>query len=415
MTAVAKLMKTLNAKPTASARPQREAQTQPVAEDFSTVLAETSAALQEPAPVAEKPAAPTKSKPTDNKDDTPEGELEQPIIVDDQAVATQLDEQIESEATVETGDAPAVAVKAALPQIESAPAPTDEANTDGPEAPVEKATKPQALKKPVDDEQTAEEPAPEEAAATPAPKAAVAPKPPVERPKSAAPRPEIEPESPKAEAKAASTEGAVAIANLAEPAAEVAVEPAPMPTNAADDAPAARPTPLPLDTKAAPAPSPRAESAAPAQETPHAANENTFDQVVLGLRTKIDAKNGKAEIRLEPPNLGVVHVSMQLTNGQLTAEFKSGSSMVRDLLSTNLDRLKSTLESQGVAVDRIAVNPTPAAEKTTGNPQQNTAASQHQQHDGRSAGGFGRDQTQQRRGNADAFQRLWQEQLDLVA
>jgi|GEM_PF-2851113 len=413
MTAVAKLMKSLNAKPTASVRPQRDAQTQPVAEDFSTVLAETSAALQEPAPVAEKPAAPAKPEAPEANAETPEADGAEPIIVNDQAVAAQLEEQIDIE-PVETGDAPVVAVKAAPQLLEQAPVPADEANTGRPEAPVEKPTTSQVLKKPVD-EQSIEEPAPEEAAATPAPKAAVAPKPPVERSKPAAPMLDSEPEVPKTDAKAAPSDGAVALAGMTEVAAEAAVEVTPMPSKIGEDAPAARPAPLPLDAKAAPVASPRAESAAPAQETPRAVNENTFEQVVLGLRSKIDAKNGKAEIRLEPPNLGVVHVSMQLTNGQLTAEFKSGSSMVRDLLSTNLDKLKSTLESQGVAVDRIAVNPTPSTEKSTGNPQQSTTASQHQQHDGRSAGGFGRDQTQQRRGNAETFQRLWQEQLDLVA
>ena len=100
--------------------------------------------------------------------------------------------------------------------------------------------------------------------------------------------------------------------------------------------------------------------AAPAQETPGAADaQNTFDQVVLGLRGKLDARNGKAEIRLDPPNLGALHVSLSLKNGSLTAEFSSGSDVVRELLRGNMDKLKSALEAQGVAVDKLAVQAMP--------------------------------------------------------
>jgi len=46
---------------------------------------------------------------------------------------------------------------------------------------------------------------------------------------------------------------------------------------------------------------------------------------------------------------------LSLTNGSLTAEFQSSSGLVRDLLKSNMEKLKNVLEGQGVAVDKLAV------------------------------------------------------------
>ena len=86
----------------------------------------------------------------------------------------------------------------------------------------------------------------------------------------------------------------------------------------------------------------------------------------MGLRGKLDPQNGKAEIHLEPPNLGTLHVSLTLTNGSLTAQFQSSSDVVRNLLSTHMEKLKTALEGQGVAVGKIAVEP-PANTSAAGN------------------------------------------------
>ena len=103
-----------------------------------------------------------------------------------------------------------------------------------------------------------------------------------------------------------------------------------------------------------------AEIAAEAQESPLANASETYDQIVLGLKGQMDPKTGKAQILLDPPNLGAVKVSLSLTNGVLTAQFESSTGAVRDLLKSNLDKLKSVLQAQGIAVDRLAVN-APAA------------------------------------------------------
>jgi len=163
-----------------------------------------------------------------------------------------------------------------------------------------------------------------------------------------------------------------------------------------------------------------AESARAAQETPPADAPDPMDQVVLGLKGKLDARTGKAEIRLDPPNLGVVKVSVTLENGILTAEFQSGSGVVRDLLKGNLDKLKTALQGQGVAVDRLAVEAPPSG-SDTGTASQNPQASfGSAAHDGRSAGQHQSDpRAGHQRSGGEGFARVFTQAqeapLDLVA
>ena len=158
-----------------------------------------------------------------------------------------------------------------------------------------------------------------------------------------------------------------------------------------------------------------AESAGAAQESARPDPADPLDQIVLGLKGKLDARTGKAEIRLDPPNLGAVRVSVTLENGALTAEFHSSSDVVRDLLKGNFEKLKTVLQDQGVAVDRLAVA-SPEAPAANGQGQQNSSGSPA--HDGRSAGHYQQD-SRQRRPESDAFARVLRQAgeapIDLVA
>jgi flagellar hook-length control protein FliK len=141
-----------------------------------------------------------------------------------------------------------------------------------------------------------------------------------------------------------------------------------------------------------------AESTAAAQDSPSSDGQSTFDQIVLGLRGKLDAKSGKADIRLEPPNLGSVRVSVSLENGALTAQFQSSSDAVRSLLKDNLEKLKSVLQSQGVTVDKLAVDSPDAVAPAAAQQSNQQASFGSASHDGRSAGEYRQDpRSQQRR------------------
>ncbi len=164
-------------------------------------------------------------------------------------------------------------------------------------------------------------------------------------------------------------------------------------------------------------------AAAAAQDSPRGDNDGTFDQIVMGLRSKFDSRAGKAEISLEPPNLGKLHVSISLENGALTAHFRAANESVRDLLNSNLDKLKATLESQGVAVDKLAVNASPDTPSQGGSTSGNNLGGSGAE--GRSAGEYSREGSGQssredrRRPEASAFAKLWKktqaDPIDVVA
>jgi flagellar hook-length control protein FliK len=159
-----------------------------------------------------------------------------------------------------------------------------------------------------------------------------------------------------------------------------------------------------------------AELAPAAQESPGMQDADTMDQIVLGLKGKLDARTGKAEIRLDPPNLGTMKVSVTLESGILSAEFQSPSPVVRDLLQGNLEKLKTVLQGQGVAVDRLVVN-APADTGTSGqNPQASFGSATH---DGRSAGQQQQDARSNNGRSGEGFARAFNEAqeapLDLVA
>jgi flagellar hook-length control protein FliK len=212
--------------------------------------------------------------------------------------------------------------------------------------------------------------------------------------------------------------------------APASAAPAPtLPVAKSDDAASDTKTPAVLPTPAAPEKSAasadtRATSATPAQDSPRTDDGQTFDQIVLGLRSKFDPRAGKAEISLEPPTLGKLHVSISLDNGSLTAHFRAANESVRDLLNSNLDKLKGALESQGVAVDRLAVNASPDAPNTGGSSNGNNLAGSP--NDGRSNGEYSREgsgnpqRDERRRQDPEAFAKLWQKAqaaapIDVVA
>src|SRR6185295_18950970 len=71
-----------------------------------------------------------------------------------------------------------------------------------------------------------------------------------------------------------------------------------------------------------------APGAKPTQPLPPAPPEAQFadanhDKIVTGVRTQMAAGgNGSMQIRLDPPELGALKVSIEMANGQMTATFQ---------------------------------------------------------------------------------------------
>lgn len=100
---------------------------------------------------------------------------------------------------------------------------------------------------------------------------------------------------------------------------------------------------------------------------------NPVSQVAEG--TAYSVKNGHKEliIRLNPDNLGEVRINLTShANQELSARLIASTPESHNLLKTQLDSLKNTLESQGITVDRLSV-------VLAGSPEASTNSNAHQQ------------------------------------
>jgi flagellar hook-length control protein FliK len=151
--------------------------------------------------------------------------------------------------------------------------------------------------------------------------------------------------------------------------------------------------------------------AQPLPITPQRFAETNHPQIVSAIRGELVPGGGTMHIRLDPPELGPLHVTVRMDDGVMTASFQTSSDQATQLLSHSLTQLKHVLESQGVTVEKLQVQQAPrdADARGSDDPRQ-----QRQQdpddHPAR--------QEQQRR---ELLRRMWrrlaigQDPLDLVA
>lgn len=88
--------------------------------------------------------------------------------------------------------------------------------------------------------------------------------------------------------------------------------------------------------------------------------ENQMKQVVDQLKHTLPSqmKNGEGQVtmRLHPPMLGKVDVSMTMHDGQLQASFKTDQIVTRDILVQNMNILKEALADQGIKATQFTVS-----------------------------------------------------------
>ncbi|PZE22451.1 flagellar hook-length control protein FliK [Paenibacillus xerothermodurans] len=70
----------------------------------------------------------------------------------------------------------------------------------------------------------------------------------------------------------------------------------------------------------------------------------------------------EAKLSLYPEHLGQVDVKLTMQNGQLVAQFVAESAVGREMLESQLSQLKTTLQSQGIQVDKLEVSQSQAFE-----------------------------------------------------
>jgi flagellar hook-length control protein FliK len=150
-----------------------------------------------------------------------------------------------------------------------------------------------------------------------------------------------------------------------------------------------------------------------AELTPEArfAEEN-HEKIVSGVRGELLPNGGTMRLRLDPPELGTLQVSLHMRDGVVSAQFQTANGDAANLLSHTLSDLRSTLEAHGIVVDKLHVQQSPREESDSGTQQhgsQSRDQSYEQQQDAR--------REQQRK---DMIQKMWDRlsglaPIDLVA
>lgn len=132
-------------------------------------------------------------------------------------------------------------------------------------------------------------------------------------------------------------------------------------------------------------PQPAAAQAAPSGADQRFADDNV-DRIVSGVKTELLPRGGSMQLRLDPPQLGKLDVTVKLQDGVLTAAFVTRNDEAARLLSQTLSQLKSSLEASGVQVDRLHVQQAAPSERSSdprnhdqGGRQQQQSAGEQQQ------------------------------------
>ncbi|MCM3205110.1 flagellar hook-length control protein FliK [Paenibacillus illinoisensis] len=125
------------------------------------------------------------------------------------------------------------------------------------------------------------------------------------------------------------------------------------------------------------------KSAEPVMQASNFAKDMT--QFVVG-KLDIVQKDGLSEaiISLRPEHLGKLDVQISMQNGHLVARFMTEHTMAKDLLEQQIMQLRTSLQSQGIQVERIEVT------------QNSSLGSQMNQDGGRQSGGHSQQQRRSR-------------------
>jgi flagellar hook-length control protein FliK len=130
--------------------------------------------------------------------------------------------------------------------------------------------------------------------------------------------------------------------------------------------------------------------------------ETNHANIVSSMRSQLMPNGGTMRIRLDPPQLGALQVTVQMKNGVMTASFETSSEEATRLLSHSLSDLKSVLESQGVNVEKLQVQQSPRELQA---PQKGDDSQNQQQ--GHSQQGQQAREDQQEHQRKEMMRRMW--------
>jgi len=86
-------------------------------------------------------------------------------------------------------------------------------------------------------------------------------------------------------------------------------------------------------------------------------------RIISGIRGELIPGGGTMHIRLDPPELGALQVTVHMEDGVMSAMFQTSTDDATRLLSHSLSQLKHVLETQGVSVEKLHVQQSPRDER----------------------------------------------------
>jgi flagellar hook-length control protein FliK len=84
--------------------------------------------------------------------------------------------------------------------------------------------------------------------------------------------------------------------------------------------------------------------------------EAVVQQVIRGARFLLKDDVSEVRVRLEPPELGSVHIRLTSGESALSGEISVSSSEVKGIVESHLHELRSSLIEQGLHVGRLDVS-----------------------------------------------------------
>jgi flagellar hook-length control protein FliK len=167
-----------------------------------------------------------------------------------------------------------------------------------------------------------------------------------------------------------------------------------------------------------PAVSQTAVAAAPVKAQPPLPAEQVFAgdnhaKIVSTIGGQLVPGGGTMRIALDPPQLGALHITVQMHEGVMNASFETSNDQATRLLGHSLSDLKAALQMQGITVGKLEVRQSSTGTGSRqGDPRQSSTGQASLQEE---------EQARQERQRKEALQRMWQrlslgsDDLDLVA
>jgi flagellar hook-length control protein FliK len=85
------------------------------------------------------------------------------------------------------------------------------------------------------------------------------------------------------------------------------------------------------------------------------APRQVVEQIVKGVKIQVEGGQTKARISLHPPSLGKVNMHIVTRDNQVSATFFAETSLVKEIIESNLPQLRESFQQQGLKVDQFNV------------------------------------------------------------